>query len=114
MDIDACRCTTPYPISLNFLALIFLMNVLISVDIEGMAGVFHPEQTRAGNGEYEAARRWMTLEANAAIKGHLPVAQRTSGSTIRTVDSATCCRICSMLAPRSCWANPDTWHDGGA
>jgi D-amino peptidase len=45
------------------------MNVLISVDIEGIAGVFHPEQTRAGNGEYERARRWMTLEANAAIKG---------------------------------------------
>ena len=45
------------------------MNVLISVDIEGIAGVFHPEQTRAGNGEYERARRWMTLEANAAIQG---------------------------------------------
>jgi D-amino peptidase len=45
------------------------MKVLISVDIEGVAGVFHPEQTRAGNGEYERARRWMSLEANAAIQG---------------------------------------------
>jgi D-amino peptidase len=45
------------------------MKVLISTDIEGIAGVLHPEQTRAGNGEYEAARRWMTLEANAAIEG---------------------------------------------
>lgn len=45
------------------------MKVLISTDIEGIAGVFHPEQTRAGNGEYEAARRWMTLEANAAVEG---------------------------------------------
>ncbi|RDK04436.1 M55 family metallopeptidase [Paraburkholderia lacunae] len=45
------------------------MKVLISADIEGVAGVFHPEQTRAGNAEYEAARRWMTLEANAAIEG---------------------------------------------
>ncbi|MFM0223241.1 M55 family metallopeptidase [Paraburkholderia dipogonis] len=45
------------------------MKVLISTDIEGIAGVFHPEQTRAGNGEYEAARRWMTLDANAAIEG---------------------------------------------
>jgi D-amino peptidase len=45
------------------------MKVLISADIEGVAGVFHPEQTRAGNGEYENARRWMTLEANAAIEG---------------------------------------------
>jgi D-amino peptidase len=45
------------------------MKVLVSTDIEGVAGVFHSEQTRAGNGEYEAARRWMTLEANAAIEG---------------------------------------------
>jgi D-amino peptidase len=45
------------------------MKVLISVDIEGVAGVFHPEQTRPGNGEYEQARRWMTHEANAAAQG---------------------------------------------
>ncbi len=45
------------------------MKILISTDIEGIAGVFHSEQTRAGNGEYERARRWMTLEANAAITG---------------------------------------------
>ncbi|KND55489.1 D-aminopeptidase [Candidatus Paraburkholderia kirkii] len=45
------------------------MKVLISVDIEGIAGVFHPEQTRAGNGEYEQARRWMTRKANAAVLG---------------------------------------------
>ena len=45
------------------------MKVLISADIEGIAGVFHPEQTRPGNGEYEQARRWMTREANAAALG---------------------------------------------
>lgn len=45
------------------------MKILISTDIEGVAGVFHPEQTRAGNGEYERARRLMTDEANAAIAG---------------------------------------------
>lgn len=45
------------------------MNLLISADIEGVAGVFHPEQTRPGNPEYERARRWMTAEANAAIEG---------------------------------------------
>ena len=45
------------------------MKILISVDIEGVAGVFHPQQTRAGNPEYERARRWMTDEANAAIAG---------------------------------------------
>ncbi|HEX2012162.1 MAG TPA: M55 family metallopeptidase [Roseateles sp.] len=45
------------------------MKILISTDIEGAAGVYHPEQTRAGNGEYERARRLMTEEANAAIAG---------------------------------------------
>ncbi|MCC7227414.1 MAG: M55 family metallopeptidase [Burkholderiaceae bacterium] len=45
------------------------MKILISVDIEGIAGVFNVEQTRPGNGEYERARRWMTEEANAAIRG---------------------------------------------
>jgi D-amino peptidase len=45
------------------------MKILISVDIEGVAGVFQPEQTRSGNPEYERARLLMTQEANAAIAG---------------------------------------------
>ncbi len=45
------------------------MKILISADIEGVAGVFNSEQTRPGNGEYERARRWMTEETNAAIRG---------------------------------------------
>ncbi len=45
------------------------MKILISVDIEGLAGVLQPEQTRAGNAEYERARLLMTHEANAAIAG---------------------------------------------
>lgn len=45
------------------------MKVLISTDIEGVAGVVSPQQTRAGNPEYERARLLMTHEANAAIAG---------------------------------------------
>lgn len=45
------------------------MKILLSVDIEGVAGVYHTEQVRAGNGEYERARLLMTDEANAAIAG---------------------------------------------
>jgi D-aminopeptidase len=45
------------------------MRILVSTDIEGVAGVFHAEQTRPGNGEYERARAWMTGEANAAAQG---------------------------------------------
>lgn len=45
------------------------MKILISTDIEGVAGVVAPEQVRPGNSEYEIARRWMIQEANAAIAG---------------------------------------------
>jgi D-amino peptidase len=58
-------------------------NILVSVDIEGVAGVFHPEQTRGGNGEYERARRMMTEEANAVIRGAL-----AAGATAIKVNDA--------------------------
>ena len=45
------------------------MKILISTDIEGVAGVYHAEQTRPGNAEYERARIWMTAEADAAVRG---------------------------------------------
>ncbi|NYT35375.1 aminopeptidase [Allopusillimonas soli] len=45
------------------------MKILVSVDIEGVAGVTHVEQVRPGNPEYERARAWMTAEADAAIRG---------------------------------------------
>ena len=45
------------------------MKILISVDIEGVAGVYHSEQVRPGNPEFERARRLMTAEANAAVCG---------------------------------------------
>ena len=46
-----------------------MKKLLIAVDIEGVAGVWRPEQTRAGNPEYERARSWMTAEASAAVRG---------------------------------------------
>jgi D-amino peptidase len=47
------------------------VKILVSVDIEGVAGVTGPEETRAGNPEHDRARRLMTAEANAAIAGAL-------------------------------------------
>lgn len=47
------------------------MKIYICADIEGVAGVVNPEQTRAGNPEYERARRLMAGEVNAAIEGAL-------------------------------------------
>lgn len=45
------------------------MQILVSVDMEGVAGVVHVDQTRRTGNDYEKARRWMTGEANAAIEG---------------------------------------------
>ncbi|MDC3958053.1 M55 family metallopeptidase [Polyangium jinanense] len=45
------------------------MQVYISVDMEGVAGVVHVDQTRRTGADYERARRWMTYEANAAVTG---------------------------------------------
>jgi D-amino peptidase len=51
------------------------MRVFISVDMEGVAGVVHEDQTDPKDprhaAEYERARRLMTGEANAAVEGAL-------------------------------------------
>ncbi|UCE41101.1 MAG: M55 family metallopeptidase [Candidatus Aminicenantes bacterium] len=47
------------------------LKVYISVDMEGIAGVVNGEQTSASGGDYGIARRWMTQEVNAAIRGAL-------------------------------------------
>jgi len=55
------------------------MKVLISTDIEGVAGVYHPEQTRQGNPEYERARLLMAQGPTRPSPAH------------------------SMRAPPRCW-----------
>ena len=45
------------------------MRVLISVDMEGAAGVVDPEDVRLGHREYERNRRQLTAEASAAVRG---------------------------------------------
>jgi len=47
------------------------MNLLISVDIEGIAGVVTGDHASSGHKEYERFRKLMTAEANAAIEGAL-------------------------------------------
>jgi D-amino peptidase len=46
------------------------LKVLISVDMEGITGVVHGEQTGSGP-EYAMARKWMTEDVNAVILGAL-------------------------------------------
>lgn len=50
------------------------MRVFISVDIEGVAGVVGREEGSMGNAEYERARRLMTAEASAAVRGIMAAA----------------------------------------
>jgi D-amino peptidase len=45
------------------------LKVLISVDMEGIAGVVSGSQLAPGSFEYERFRRFMTLEALAAVEG---------------------------------------------
>lgn len=45
------------------------VNVYISIDMEGVAGISTREQCRRGASDYELGRRLMTGEANAAIAG---------------------------------------------
>ena len=47
------------------------MNVLISVDMEGIAGVVTGDHTASTHKEYERFRRLMTAEASAAVEGAL-------------------------------------------
>jgi D-amino peptidase len=54
------------------------MRVLISVDMEGAAGVVDGEDVQPGQGAYEHNRGLLTAEANAAVRGvyaHDPGAQ---------------------------------------
>lgn len=45
------------------------VRVFISVDMEGISGVVHSDQTSPGTPEYGAARKWMAQDVNAAVAG---------------------------------------------
>ena len=45
------------------------MRVLVSVDMEGIAGVVHGDDIRPGHSEYERNRKLLTAEVNAAVRG---------------------------------------------
>jgi D-amino peptidase len=45
------------------------LKIYISVDMEGICGVVHADQTNPGTPEYAAARKWMAEDVNAAVEG---------------------------------------------
>ena len=59
------------------------MRVLISVDMEGVAGVVAPDDITPGQAAYERNRGYMTDEAGAAVRGVLAY---DSGASVIVVD----------------------------
>ncbi|MGL5826091.1 MAG: M55 family metallopeptidase [Nocardioides sp.] len=47
------------------------MQILISVDMEGISGIVHPTETNPERYDYERGRALMTAEVNAAVAGVL-------------------------------------------
>lgn len=45
------------------------MKVLISADMEGITGVVSSDQVNRDGKDYDRARKWMTAEVNAAVRG---------------------------------------------
>jgi len=67
------------------------MNVLISVDMEGIAGVVMGDHVSSNHKEYERFRKLMTAEANAAVEGAL------AGGATRVVVNDSHGRMSNML-----------------
>ncbi len=58
------------------------MRVAICVDMEGVSGIVVWEQVTGGNPQYEEARRLMTEEVNAAVRG----ARKAGASEVVVID----------------------------
>lgn len=76
------------------------MRVLISVDIEGVAGLVGREEQSHGNPEFERARRLMTNEASAAVRGVL-AANPDAAVTIADAHGSHRNIIPELLDPRA-------------
>jgi D-amino peptidase len=46
-------------------------KIYISVDMEGISGVVHSDQVSSTGADYNAARKWMAEDVNAAVEGAL-------------------------------------------
>jgi len=67
------------------------LKVFISVDMEGISGIVHSDQTTSGTAEYAAGRKWMAQDVNAAFEGALEagateVVVNDSHGSMRNID----------------------------
>ena len=68
-----------------------VLKVFISVDMEGISGIVHSDQTTSGTAEYAAGRKWMAQDVNAAVEGALEagateVVVNDSHGSMRNID----------------------------
>jgi len=66
-------------------------KVFISVDMEGISGIVHSDQTTSGTAEYGSGRKWMAQDVNAAVEGALAagateVVVNDSHGSMRNID----------------------------
>jgi D-amino peptidase len=67
------------------------LKIFISVDMEGISGIVHGDQTTPGTAEYATGRRWMAQDVNAAVEaalaaGATEVVVNDSHGSMRNID----------------------------
>jgi D-amino peptidase len=67
------------------------VKVFISVDMEGISGIVHGDQTTPGTAEYADGRKWMAQDVNAAVDaalaaGATEVVVNDSHGSMRNID----------------------------
>ncbi|MFK3982092.1 M55 family metallopeptidase [Micromonospora sp. NPDC050397] len=60
------------------------LRVLVSADLEGVAGIVHPSETNPERYDYERGRRLMTAEVNAVVEG---VLEAEPDAVVRVADA---------------------------
>ncbi|MCK7490013.1 MAG: M55 family metallopeptidase [Anaerotruncus sp.] len=67
------------------------LKIFISVDMEGISGIVHGDQTTPGTAEYADGRKWMAQDVNAAVEAALAagatgVVVNDSHGSMRNID----------------------------
>jgi D-amino peptidase len=97
------------------------MKVYLSVDMEGIAGISHPDPTNRGDSGYPVAVELMTAEANAAIAGcraggATEILVNDSHGGMHNLDPRTLDPVARILQGQKAWsmvagAGPDAGFD---
>ena len=87
-----------------------VLKVFISVDMEGISGIVHSDQTTSGTAEYAAGRKWMAQDVNAAVEGALEAGPPKLWSTTPTAPCAISTPTTCIRAPSSSAVRPSRFR----